>query len=120
MKIIASCISSSCVTYSPVITIAALTCWINHCQIFRETKEKEIQDLLRAKRDLEAKMQQLQAQGIQVYDPNDSDSDDNQTTVTGNGNVGTFSFLFFLSIHPFSNNLQLKLKSCVLSCLMKS
>lgn len=28
-------------------------------------------------------MQQLQAQGIQVYDPNDSDSDDNQTTVTG-------------------------------------
>uniref|UniRef100_A0A672J741 Nephrocystin-3 n=1 Tax=Salarias fasciatus TaxID=181472 RepID=A0A672J741_SALFA len=52
-------------------------------KIFRETKEKEIQDLLRAKRDLEAKLQQLQAQGIQVYDPNDSDSDDNQTTVTG-------------------------------------
>uniref|UniRef100_A0A4W6CXJ0 Nephrocystin-3 n=1 Tax=Lates calcarifer TaxID=8187 RepID=A0A4W6CXJ0_LATCA len=49
-------------------------------KIFRETKEKEIQDLLRAKRDLEAKLQQLQAQGIQVYDPNDSDSDDNQTT----------------------------------------
>lgn len=55
----------------------------NYHQIFRETKEKEIQDLLRAKRDLEGKMQQLQAQGIQVYDPNDSDSDDNQTTVTG-------------------------------------
>lgn len=55
----------------------------NNHQIFRETKEKEIQDLLRAKRDLEGKMQQLQAQGIQVYDPNDSDSDDNQTTVTG-------------------------------------
>ncbi|TMS16188.1 Nephrocystin-3 [Larimichthys crocea] len=54
-------------------------------KIFRETKEKEIQDLLRAKRDLEAKMQQLQAQGIQVYDPNDSDSDDNQTTVTAAG-----------------------------------
>lgn len=52
-------------------------------QIFRETKEKEIQDLLRAKRDLEAKLQQLQAQGIQIYDPNDSDSDDNQTTLTG-------------------------------------
>lgn len=52
-------------------------------QIFRETKEKEIQDLLRAKRDLEAKLQQLQALGIQVYDPNDSDSDDNQTTLTG-------------------------------------
>ncbi|XP_028290480.1 nephrocystin-3 isoform X2 [Gouania willdenowi] len=52
-------------------------------KIFRETKEKEIQDLLRAKRDLESKLQQLQAQGIQVYDPNDSDSDDNQTTVTG-------------------------------------
>uniref|UniRef100_H2M3C5 Nephrocystin-3 n=1 Tax=Oryzias latipes TaxID=8090 RepID=H2M3C5_ORYLA len=51
-------------------------------KIFRETKEKEIQDLLRAKRDLEAKLQHLQTQGIQVYDPNDSDSDDNQTTVT--------------------------------------
>lgn len=62
---------------------AGLTDWINIRQIFRETKEKEIQDLLRAKRDLESKMQQLQAQGIQVYDPNDSDSDDNQTTVTG-------------------------------------
>ncbi|KAG7525130.1 nephrocystin-3 isoform X1 [Solea senegalensis] len=54
-------------------------------KIFRETKEKEIQDLLRAKRDLEAKLQQLQAQGIQVYDPHDSDSDDNQTTVTAAG-----------------------------------
>uniref|UniRef100_A0A8C6V1Q3 NACHT domain-containing protein n=1 Tax=Neogobius melanostomus TaxID=47308 RepID=A0A8C6V1Q3_9GOBI len=54
-------------------------------KIFRETKEKEIQDLLRAKRDLEAKLQQLQAQGIQVYDPNDSDSDDNQTSVTAAG-----------------------------------
>ncbi|KAM9827493.1 nephrocystin-3 [Neosynchiropus ocellatus] len=54
-------------------------------KIFRETKEKEIQDLLRAKRDLESKLQQLQAQGIQVYDPNDSDSDDNQTTVTAAG-----------------------------------
>ncbi|KAM8823241.1 nephrocystin-3 isoform 2-T2 [Spinachia spinachia] len=54
-------------------------------KIFRETKEKEIQDLLRAKRDSEAKLQQLQAQGIQVYDLNDSDSDDNQTTVTAAG-----------------------------------
>ncbi|KAM9775492.1 nephrocystin-3 isoform 2-T3 [Syngnathus typhle] len=54
-------------------------------KIFRETKEKEIQDLLRAKRDLESKMQQLQAQGIQVYSPDDSDSDDNQTTVTAGG-----------------------------------
>uniref|UniRef100_A0A3B3BEF7 NACHT domain-containing protein n=1 Tax=Oryzias melastigma TaxID=30732 RepID=A0A3B3BEF7_ORYME len=54
-------------------------------KIFRETKEKEIQDLLRAKRDLEAKLQQLQTQGIQVYDPDDSDSDDNQTTVTAAG-----------------------------------
>uniref|UniRef100_A0A3P9J894 Nephrocystin-3 n=1 Tax=Oryzias latipes TaxID=8090 RepID=A0A3P9J894_ORYLA len=54
----------------------------NCVQIFRETKEKEIQDLLRAKRDLEAKLQHLQTQGIHVYDPNDSDSDDNQTTVT--------------------------------------
>ncbi len=51
-------------------------------QIFRETKEKEIQDLLRAKRALESKLQQLQAQGIQIYDPADSDSDDNHTTVT--------------------------------------
>lgn len=51
-------------------------------QIFRETKEKEIQDLLRAKRDLESKLQQLQAQGIQLYEPVDSDSDDNHTSVT--------------------------------------
>lgn len=72
-----------CVAFSLVTMIAALTKRLNDRQIFRETKEKEIQDLLRAKRDLEAKMQQLQAQGIQVYDPNDSDSDDNQTTVTG-------------------------------------
>lgn len=110
MTIIASCRSRSCVTYSPVITISALTCCINHCQIFRETKEKEIQDLLRAKRDLEAKMQQLQAQGIQVYDPNDSDSDDNQTTVTGKGNIGTF--LFFLFIHPsFQQEFAIETKS---------
>ncbi|XP_072268408.1 nephrocystin-3 [Pyxicephalus adspersus] len=51
-------------------------------KIFRETKEKEIQDLLRAKRDLEAKLQRLQAQGIQVFDPGESDSDDNDTDVT--------------------------------------
>ena len=38
---------------------------------------------MRAKRDLEAKLQQLQAQGIQLYDPDDSDSDDNRTAVTG-------------------------------------
>lgn len=75
--------------------IAALTYWLNDYQIFRETKEKEIQDLLRAKRDLEAKMQQLQAQGIQVYDPNDSDSDDNQTTVTGKSQKSTVLKLFF-------------------------
>ncbi|XP_043961229.1 nephrocystin-3 [Gambusia affinis] len=54
-------------------------------KIFRETKEKEIQDLLRAKRDLEAKLQQLQTQGIHIFSPNDSDSDDNQTTVTAVG-----------------------------------
>ncbi|KAI4880368.1 hypothetical protein NFI96_013983 [Prochilodus magdalenae] len=54
-------------------------------KIFRETKEKEIQDLLRAKRDLESKLQQLQAQGIQLYDPADSDSDDNRTTITSAG-----------------------------------
>ncbi|KAE8596940.1 hypothetical protein XENTR_v10016289 [Xenopus tropicalis] len=51
-------------------------------KIFRETKEKEIQDLLRAKRDLEAKLQRLQAQGIQVFDPGESDSDDNGTELT--------------------------------------
>ncbi|XP_063308232.1 nephrocystin-3 [Pelobates fuscus] len=51
-------------------------------KIFRETKEKEIQDLLRAKRDLEAKFQRLQAQGIQMFDPGESDSDDNSTEVT--------------------------------------
>ncbi|KAG8442835.1 hypothetical protein GDO86_011591 [Hymenochirus boettgeri] len=51
-------------------------------KIFRETKEKEIQDLLRAKRDLEAKFQRLQAQGIQVFDPGESDSDDNGTELT--------------------------------------
>uniref|UniRef100_A0A8C9WI11 Nephrocystin-3 n=1 Tax=Scleropages formosus TaxID=113540 RepID=A0A8C9WI11_SCLFO len=54
-------------------------------KIFRETKEKEIQDLLRAKRELEAKLQQLQAQGVQVYDPADSDSDDNHTRVEAPG-----------------------------------
>ncbi|RXM28425.1 Nephrocystin-3 [Acipenser ruthenus] len=54
-------------------------------KIFRETKEKEIQDLLRAKRDLETKLQRLQAQGIQVYDPADSDSDDNRTDMTTTG-----------------------------------
>ncbi|KAM8967655.1 nephrocystin-3 [Pelodytes ibericus] len=51
-------------------------------KIFRETKEKEIQDLLRAKRDLEAKLQRFQAQGIQMFDPGESDSDDNDTEVT--------------------------------------
>ncbi len=91
--------------------IAALTNWLNdHHQIFRETKEKEIQDLLRAKRDLEAKLQQLQAQGIQVYDPNDSDSDDNQTTVTGKTKKSTIwgAFLSLFSIHLVSINLQLE------------
>ncbi|XP_044151767.1 nephrocystin-3 isoform X1 [Bufo gargarizans] len=51
-------------------------------KIFRETKEKEIQDLLRAKRDLEAKFQRLQAHGMQVFDPGESDTDDNDTEVT--------------------------------------
>uniref|UniRef100_A0A8C6YTQ4 Nephrocystin-3 n=1 Tax=Nothoprocta perdicaria TaxID=30464 RepID=A0A8C6YTQ4_NOTPE len=54
-------------------------------KIFRETKENEIQDLLRAKRELEAKLQRLQAQGIQVFDPEESDSDDNCTDVTATG-----------------------------------
>ncbi|XP_030067025.1 nephrocystin-3-like [Microcaecilia unicolor] len=46
------------------------------------TKEKEIQDLLRAKRELESRFQRLQAQGIPVLDPGESDSDDNCTDVT--------------------------------------
>ncbi|KAH0627264.1 hypothetical protein JD844_002778 [Phrynosoma platyrhinos] len=54
-------------------------------EIFRETKENEIQDLLRAKRDLEAKLQRLQAQGIQVFDPEESDSDDSCTEGTAPG-----------------------------------
>nr|XP_003222256.1 PREDICTED: nephrocystin-3 [Anolis carolinensis] len=54
-------------------------------KIFRETKENEIQDLLRAKRELEAKLQRLQAQGIQVFDPEESDSDDSCTEVTAAG-----------------------------------
>ncbi|KAM6281924.1 nephrocystin-3 isoform 2-T2 [Porphyrio hochstetteri] len=54
-------------------------------KIFRETKENEIQDLLRAKRELEAKLQRLQAQGIQVFHPEESDSDDNCTDVTAAG-----------------------------------
>ncbi|XP_044311865.1 nephrocystin-3 isoform X1 [Varanus komodoensis] len=54
-------------------------------KIFRETKENEIQDLLRAKRELEAKLQRLQAQGIQVFDPEESDSDDSCTEVTVTG-----------------------------------
>ncbi|XP_027727709.1 nephrocystin-3 isoform X2 [Vombatus ursinus] len=54
-------------------------------KIFRETKENEIQDLLRAKRELETKLQRLQAQGIQVFDPEESDSDDNCTDVVATG-----------------------------------
>ncbi|XP_036074835.1 nephrocystin-3 isoform X3 [Rousettus aegyptiacus] len=54
-------------------------------KIFRETKENEIQDLLRAKRELESKLQRLQAQGVQVFDPGESDSDDNCTDVTAAG-----------------------------------
>ncbi|KAG7264553.1 hypothetical protein CRUP_019961 [Coryphaenoides rupestris] len=54
-------------------------------KIFRETKEKEIQDLLRAKRELEARLQQLQAQGVQVYHPDDSDCDEHRPTVTPAG-----------------------------------
>uniref|UniRef100_A0A8C5JYZ6 Nephrocystin-3 n=1 Tax=Jaculus jaculus TaxID=51337 RepID=A0A8C5JYZ6_JACJA len=54
-------------------------------KIFRETKENEIQDLLRAKRELESKLQRLQAQGIQVFDPGESDSDDNCADVTTAG-----------------------------------
>ncbi|XP_036862009.2 nephrocystin-3 isoform X1 [Manis javanica] len=54
-------------------------------KIFRETKENEIQDLLRAKRELESKLQRLRAQGIQVFDPGESDSDDNCTDVTAAG-----------------------------------
>ncbi|XP_021099010.1 nephrocystin-3 isoform X4 [Heterocephalus glaber] len=54
-------------------------------KIFRETKENEIQDLLRAKRELESKLQRLQAQGIQVFDPGESDSDDNCTDITASG-----------------------------------
>lgn len=61
----------------------SILCFFFHLQIFRETKENEIQDLLRAKRELEAKLQRLQAQGIQVFDPEESDSDDNCTDVTG-------------------------------------
>lgn len=56
---------------------------IHLLKIFRETKENEIQDLLRAKRELESKLQRLQAQGIHVFDPGESDSDDNCTDVTG-------------------------------------
>ncbi|XP_039192109.1 nephrocystin-3 isoform X2 [Crotalus tigris] len=54
-------------------------------KIFRETKENEIQDLLRAKRELEAKLQRLQAQGIQIFDPEESDSDDSCTEITAAG-----------------------------------
>eukprot|EP00069_Balaena_mysticetus_P001216 bmy_15013T0 len=54
-------------------------------KIFRETKENEIQDLLRAKRELESKLQRLHVQGIHVFDPGESDSDDNCTDVTAAG-----------------------------------
>ncbi|KAM6224830.1 nephrocystin-3 [Rhynchocyon petersi] len=54
-------------------------------KIFRETKENEIQDLLRAKRELESKLQRFQAQGIQVFDPGESDSDDSCADVTAAG-----------------------------------
>ncbi|KAK1795414.1 hypothetical protein P4O66_010587, partial [Electrophorus voltai] len=68
-------------------------CLLSRQQIFRETKEKEIQDLLRAKRDLESKLQQLQAQGIQLYDPADSDSDDNHTSITNDWDAAVASLL---------------------------
>lgn len=100
-----------CGAFSPVIMIATLTKWLNDHQIFRETKEKEIQDLLRAKRDLEAKLQQLQAQGIQVYDLNDSDSDDNQTTVTGKTQKSRLCWdLFFVLFIHLSYQLPLEYK----------
>ncbi|XP_060104862.1 nephrocystin-3 [Heteronotia binoei] len=54
-------------------------------KIFRETKENEIQDLLRAKRELEAKLQRLQAQGIHVFDPEETDSDDSYTEAAATG-----------------------------------
>nr|XP_056713290.1 nephrocystin-3 [Euleptes europaea] len=54
-------------------------------KIFRETKENEIQDLLRAKRELEAKLQRLQAEGIHVFDPEETDSDDSCTEVAATG-----------------------------------
>ncbi|XP_026547615.1 nephrocystin-3-like, partial [Notechis scutatus] len=54
-------------------------------KIFRETKENEIQDLLRAKREFEAKLQRLQVQGIQIFDPGESDSDDSCTEITAAG-----------------------------------
>ncbi|XP_048366750.1 nephrocystin-3 isoform X2 [Sphaerodactylus townsendi] len=54
-------------------------------KIFRETKENEIQDLLRAKRELEAKLQRLQAQGIHVFDPEETDSDDSCTEAAAAG-----------------------------------
>lgn len=72
----------SVIPFIPLSVLSLSLFFLTDEQIFRETKEKEIQDLLRAKRDLESKLQQLQAQGIQLYEPIDSDSDDNHTSVT--------------------------------------
>ncbi|XP_069928911.1 nephrocystin-3 isoform X3 [Oryctolagus cuniculus] len=83
-------------------------------KIFRETKENEIQDLLRAKRELESKLQRLQAQGIQVFDPGESDSDDNCTDVTDDWDMAVASLLQVTPL--FSHSLWSNTVRCYLIC----
>ncbi|CAM9343208.1 unnamed protein product, partial [Lampetra fluviatilis] len=65
-------------------------------KIFREAKEKEVQDLLRAKRDLEGRLQRLQASigvggagsAAPACEGGDSDGDETRTDVAGEINYG--------------------------------
>ena len=68
--------------------------WNFFFQIFRETKESEIQNLLRAKRDLESKIPKLNQEFM-------SDSyDDNDSPESGLDSVGKYSCLFYF-IFPY-------------------
>ncbi|XP_070582462.1 nephrocystin-3 [Erythrolamprus reginae] len=81
-------------------------------KIFRETKENEIQDLLRAKRELEAKLQRLQAQGIQIVDPEESDSDDSCTEITASGGQTQYWMGGALGSEPSMGSMMQLQQSC--------
>ncbi|XP_061410633.1 nephrocystin-3 [Lethenteron reissneri] len=66
-------------------------------KIFREAKEKEVQDLLRAKRDLEGRLQRLQVStgvggagsAAPACEGGDSDGDETRTEVAGSAVMGS-------------------------------